>query len=104
MGILGHSLVGLIFWGYIALAITIDQRLRTARARARGEVNFDEGRPSAYVSWGLLSGGLILPIYFYASRKRAWALVLGSAVLAVVYVATLLTAGVAATAIQVLAH
>jgi hypothetical protein len=104
MGILGHSLVGLIFLGYIALAITIDQRLRTARARARGEVNFDEGRPSAYVSWALLSGGLILPIYFYASRKRAWALVLGSAVLAVVYVATLLTAGAAATAIRALAH
>jgi hypothetical protein len=104
MGILVQLLVALVFWGYVALAITIDQRLRTARAHARGEVNFDEGKPGSYVFWGLVTGGLVLPIYFYASRKRVWALLLGSAVLAVVYVATLFTVGVIGAAIRMLAR
>jgi hypothetical protein len=102
MGILVQLLVALVFWAYVALAITIDQRLRTARAHARGEVNFDEGKPGRYVFWGLMTGGLVLPFYFYASRKRVWALLLGTVVLAVVYVATLFTAGVAGVAVRML--
>jgi hypothetical protein len=104
MGFMTQLLVGLVFWAYVAIAITIDQRLRTARAHARGEVNFDEGKPGTYVFWGLLSGGLVLPIYFYASRKRIWALLAGSAILALVYFATLLTVGIAATAIHMLSR
>jgi hypothetical protein len=104
MGLVVHLVMGLVFWGYVALAIVLDQRLRTARARARGEVNFDDGRPGPYIFWGLLTGGLVLPVYFYASRKRAWALLLGAVVLAAVYAATVLTVGMTATAIAMLAR
>jgi hypothetical protein len=102
MGIVVLMVFGIVFWGYVALAITIDQRMRNASAHARGEVNFDEGKPGAYIFWGLLSGGLVVPVYFYASRKRVWALLVGSAVLAFIYAATLFTVGVASTAIRML--
>jgi len=100
MAILIFVFVALVFWGYVALAINVDQTLRTARARARGEVNFDDGKPGPYVFWGLLSGGWVLPVYFYASRKRLWALLLGVAVLALVYLATLYTVGLVGFAVS----
>jgi hypothetical protein len=93
MGLLILLGVGCIFWGYVALAITVDQKIRTARARARDEVNFDDGSPGKYIFWGLFTGGFILPVYFYATRKQRWAVALGAGVYVVVLYATALTVG-----------
>jgi hypothetical protein len=65
-------------WGAHASAIiAIDHWFLVRRARARGEVDFSNGAPLRYMVLCLIASFLVLPVYFYATRKRWWALGLG---------------------------
>lgn len=99
------SLILWLTWAtYAAAIITIDHRIRVRRARARGEVDFSDGAPLAYLVLSLIAGCLVLPVYFYATRKRWWALALGlAATLASVVVAAVTVVGLA-TLVTVASH
>jgi hypothetical protein len=67
-----------IIWAlYVAALITIDHRMRVRRALANGGVDFSDGAPLRYLVLSLVSSFLVLPVYFYATRKRWWAIPLG---------------------------
>jgi hypothetical protein len=78
----------IVWWAFAALLMSWDQKRRTACAAARGEVNFDDGNIRSYLFWSLFIGALVLPLYFYATRKKAFALALGLAAMSACGVAT----------------
>jgi hypothetical protein len=75
------TMVSLILWviwaGWASAIIVIDHRLRVRRARARGAVDFSVGAPLQYLVLSLIASFLVLPIYFYATRRKWWALLEG---------------------------
>jgi hypothetical protein len=67
-----------VIWACYACAIiVIDHRLRVRRAAARGDVDFSNGAPLRYLVLSLVTSFLVLPVYFYATRRRWWALLEG---------------------------
>jgi hypothetical protein len=72
------SLVLWFVWAaYASAIIVIDHRLRVRRAAALGTVDFSQGAPLQYLVLSLITSFLVLPIYFYATRRRWWALLQG---------------------------
>jgi hypothetical protein len=72
------TLILWIVWAaYASAIIVIDHRFRVRRAAARGEVDFSEGAPLRYLVLSLIASSLVLPVYFYATRKRWWAILEG---------------------------
>jgi hypothetical protein len=70
-------LTGWVAWfGSFALVMMIDRKFRRERAAASGEVDFSDDRIVQYLLLGLICGALVLPIYFYATRRSiGWALI-----------------------------
>jgi hypothetical protein len=62
---------------YAAAVIMIDHRIRVRRAVRRGEIVFSSGAPLQYLVLTLIGSFLVLPVYFYSTRKRATALLTG---------------------------
>jgi hypothetical protein len=59
----------IIYWAFISLTMIIDRKIRAQRAQQRGVVDFTDSNPVSYLALGLLAPCLVLPIYFYSSRK-----------------------------------
>lgn len=78
------------WWGGVVLVIKIDQKRRDAAIKAEGNVNFEDKSVTPYLALGLLCGGLVLPVYFYATRKTGisavWGVLWCLAVTAVTFV------------------
>jgi hypothetical protein len=68
-----------IWWGGLVAIIKVDQARRDRQMRAAGAVNFENKSVTQYLLFGLLCGGLVLPLYFWVTRKSAGAVLLGFA-------------------------
>lgn len=70
-----------VWWGSLAAILNIDQSRRDAAAKAADTVNFQERGLLPYLMLGLFCGApLVLPMYFYATRKSYGAALLGLAI------------------------
>jgi hypothetical protein len=99
------SLVLWFIWAaYASAIIFFDHRLRVRQALARGEVDFSDGAPLHYLVLSLIAGFLVLPVYFYATRKRWWGLLVGVLATFVSALATSVTVVGAATLILIARH
>ena len=65
------------WWGGLVLIIKIDQQRRDQARKAEGGVNFESKDVGSYLLLGLLCGGLVLPLYFWVTRKTASAVLIG---------------------------
>ena len=63
----------MIFWiffaGLTALTIVIDRKQRARQAQHRGVVDFSDSNPFAYLVFAVITPFLVLPVYFYSTRK-----------------------------------
>ena len=71
------TLVWIIWALWDAAFINVDRRIRVARVAAAGGVDFTEGRALWYLILSFIASWLVLPVYFYATRKRPSAILLG---------------------------
>jgi hypothetical protein len=76
---------------YACLIIQGDHTLRIRRARARGEIDFGVGQPLRFVVLSLITSLLVLPVYFYVTYRRLWAIGLGLVATVATFFATILT-------------
>lgn len=61
-------LIWAVWWGGVVLVIKVEKR-RDKAIQAEGNVNFEDKSITGYLLLGLICGGLILPVYFYATHK-----------------------------------
>ena len=68
-------LIDILVANLIVCSIIVLDAKRLARASAEGQ--FSDARLRTYIPFAAGFGGLVLPFYFYASRRRATALLAG---------------------------
>jgi hypothetical protein len=63
-------MITFIFWASLtALTIAVDGRYRRDAALLRGEVDFSSSSPGGYLALSLITPFLVLPVYFFATRR-----------------------------------
>src|SRR3954447_19267596 len=68
-----------IWAAYASAIIVIDHRFQVRRALASGEPDFSSGAPLRYLVLSLVAAFLVLPVYFYMTRRKWWAVLVGVA-------------------------
>ena len=66
-----------VLWGSMAAIIRIDQGQRANQAKAQGLPDFQDKSIVPFLLMGLICGALILPVYFYTTRKNAIGVLIG---------------------------
>lgn len=84
-------LIWILWLAYAGLIIEVDHVLRVRRARARGQIDFDVGQPLRFLVLSLFASVLVLPVYFYMTYRRWWAMAVGLAATVAAVVATSVT-------------
>src|SRR5689334_10932200 len=77
LSILFYALSWAVWWGGIVAIIKIDQKRRDAAMRAAGDVNFEDKSVLPYLVLGVICGGLVLPVYFWTTRKTGVGVLIG---------------------------
>ncbi len=75
--LLARIVTWIVWWGGLALIIFIDGKLRDRAMRRDGEVNLQPRSVWPYLVVGLLCGALVLPIYFWVTRRSVRGLLVG---------------------------
>jgi len=70
-------IVWIVFYGSMVAVIKVDQNMRATRAAAEGVPDWDNKSVVPYLVIGLICGGLILPVYFYSTRKSGIGALIG---------------------------
>ncbi len=61
----------LLWFGFATLTMVIDRGYRRDAARLRRQTDFSSPSLGGYLALALVSPFLVLPVYFYATRKQA---------------------------------
>lgn len=65
-------MITFIFWASLtALTIAVDGQYRRDAARLRGQVDFSSSSPGGYLALALITPFLVLPVYFFATRRAS---------------------------------
>jgi hypothetical protein len=63
-------MITFLFWASLtALTMVVDAGYRRDAARLRGEVDFSSSSPGGYLMLALITPFLVLPVYFFATRR-----------------------------------
>lgn len=63
-------MITFLFWASLtALTMVVDGGYRRDAARLRGEVDFSSSSPGGYLMLALITPFLVLPVYFFATRR-----------------------------------